>query len=200
MSVDACLLLRSSLTRGNTQQASSLLNADVVSMPSDSAPLLLHVAVRGGHPAAVRLLLSHGYPLNELSSEVTALHVAVDAGNFLLCQLLLEAGADPNLRDSVGLTPLHKAAQLSKGDICTLLVAGGADSCVSDFQGRSPAYWWKVGSAQQNTPSCLNPEITDLRAALLAGAAMAERRGMEPTTSVCKSAKKKAKKSEKSKK
>ena len=49
-----------------------------------------------------------------------------------MTRLLLEAGADPNLRDEFASTPLLEAAQRGCAQIVRLLLAAGADpDCVS---------------------------------------------------------------------
>ena len=64
----------------------------------------------------------------------TALHLAVHTPE--LVELLLAAGADPNLRDKQGATPLHRAAAVWLGaDSVSALLAAGADASLRDANG-----------------------------------------------------------------
>jgi Ankyrin repeats (many copies) len=54
-------------------------------------------------------------------------------------QLLLAAGANPRLADSLGFTPLHNAAQTDYGvELAELLLDAGANPNVFDKDGRTP--------------------------------------------------------------
>ena len=44
--------------------------------------------------------------------------------------LLLQAGADPNAKDSWSYTPLHEAAVKGKIDVCIMLLQHGADPSI----------------------------------------------------------------------
>ncbi|CAH1766997.1 8501_t:CDS:2 [Entrophospora sp. SA101] len=63
--------------------------------------------------------------VNEYYAEknrLTPLHVATARNYFEIVKLLLEAGADPNVKDSKGNTPLHFAAEKNRLDILKTLV------------------------------------------------------------------------------
>lgn len=55
-----------------------------------------------------------------------------------MAKLLLEGGADPNLKDCVGNTPLHLAATASSIDVVTLLLKSGADIFAVDKEKHNP--------------------------------------------------------------
>jgi ankyrin repeat protein len=64
----------------------------------------LHLLSKRGDPVAMEWLLKHGANPDALwshwDSEVTALHLAVMQGHIEIVRLLLDAGANPRIRDS----------------------------------------------------------------------------------------------------
>ena len=69
----------------------------------------------------------------------TPLALAARAGNELIVELLLEAGADPNSRDREGASPLLNAAAWGHHGIAVTLLEKGADLDAVDIEGRSAA-------------------------------------------------------------
>jgi len=65
----------------------------------------------------------------------TALHLATEQWNRTVVLMLLDAKADPNLRDTSGRTPLFYARD---GATARMLVDAGADFSLRDKQGRAP--------------------------------------------------------------
>ena len=53
-------------------------------------------------------------------------------------RLLLEAGADPNVRQQGGYTPLHTAAHGEDLELIQLLLAHDADCTLADDEGKIP--------------------------------------------------------------
>jgi tetratricopeptide (TPR) repeat protein len=86
---------------------------------------LLNVAV--GELDMVRLLLEHGADVNAQWRQGTALMNATGQGDEEMVELLLSAGADPDLGDDRGETPLGVAATQSQVKIVRLLLEAGAD-------------------------------------------------------------------------
>ncbi len=77
--------------------------------------------------------------INEQDSEgLTGLIVAVIANDSTMADLLLGAGADPNIASRSGMTALHAAAFHSRDQVAPLLIASGANPNVFDSKGRSP--------------------------------------------------------------
>ncbi|MCY3913632.1 MAG: ankyrin repeat domain-containing protein [Chloroflexi bacterium] len=115
---------------------------------SDSDPTLLHVAVADEHVELARTVAEQcSELLNTVSTsyfdEQTPLSLAIERGNQELVRILIEAGADPNVRVlpdyEVG---SHLAYAVEEGDaaIVTLLLEAGADPNVSDADLGAPGY------------------------------------------------------------
>jgi len=70
----------------------------------------------------------------------SALHLAVSLGNREITELLLENGADIDIkaRDQYEGTPLHWAAYLGQKEMVELLVEAGADINAPDVNGYTP--------------------------------------------------------------
>lgn len=71
--------------------------------PDGSDTIALHVSVNRKNLAAIRWLLAHGIDVNAKRSmwglNHTALHMTIESGAVEITRLLLDAGADPNIRD-----------------------------------------------------------------------------------------------------
>lgn len=68
----------------------------------------------------------------------TALHVAADAGCVDMVKVLLEAGADVDVRDTWEETPLHFAARKGSSETCQVLLAKGAELDAVNSNGVTP--------------------------------------------------------------
>ncbi len=104
--------------------------------PDGFPPLALAVFFR--HRALVDLLLPMTAAVNaraENAQRVAALHAAVTVADAGVVELLLSAGADPNLPQSRGLVALHSAAASGNAAITGLLLLFGADASVRDDTG-----------------------------------------------------------------
>ncbi len=99
----------------------------------------LESAVGSRDPEIVALLLRHpdtgvDYRCHRL--RVTALMSAVRRGKLEVARRLLEAGADPEVRNTEGWTANHEAAAGGRRDLLEILTAAGAELEVSDRAGR----------------------------------------------------------------
>ncbi|XP_030637543.1 NF-kappa-B inhibitor beta [Chanos chanos] len=106
----------------------------------------LHLAVREQRVECVRELTAcprtpqdHMHVTN--FSGVTALHLAVQKGNYDIIGMLLKAGADVNQRDlSSGRSPLHWAVESQKPAVVELLLWAGAMVDQRSYAGHTPLY------------------------------------------------------------
>lgn len=126
---------------GDVERLRLLLDEDAAGMASYSVDGFtpLHFAAFFGHPDAVRLLLGRGAEVDAFGRgwmTGTALHSAVSRMRAEVVRLLLEAGANPNARQSTGWTPLHGAASNGDEAGAGLLLDAGADPAATNDEGR----------------------------------------------------------------
>ncbi len=98
----------------------------------------LGLAAYFGHVKAVEYLIKAGAEINSPSKNslgVTPLQSAVAGCHYEIVDLLLAAGADPNIQDKSGYTPLHVAAQCGDVRIARALIFGGANLEVTSKDG-----------------------------------------------------------------
>jgi hypothetical protein len=82
--------------------------------------------------------IKKGFPLNICYSGSTCLHRAIEMGKKDIVQLLIENGADPEVKDKDGDVALHTAINWAKADIVELLVSFGVDLNVLNADGFTP--------------------------------------------------------------
>jgi ankyrin repeat protein len=102
----------------------------------------LYMAVCGTHESIIRILLAHHALTNMKPSRSrgvpeSALDVAIRSGSETTVGLLIQAGADANLKSS-GSTPLHDACQGGYEAITRLLVNAGAEIDSFNYEERTP--------------------------------------------------------------
>src|SRR5262245_42124717 len=104
------------------------LAVSVAAFAATSKEEALWEAARQGDVAAVRKLLDEGVPVDAKSRYgATALSFASHKGQLEVVKLLLERGADPDVKDRFyGSTPLSWAAESGSLEIARLLVDRGA--------------------------------------------------------------------------
>ncbi|XP_035038126.2 ankyrin repeat and SOCS box protein 4 [Hippoglossus stenolepis] len=123
-----------------------------VNMPSynNDEVTPLHTAARFGVPELVALYLAHGASVDAVNSlQETALITAAfwtfdtkeqtySEDHHLVCRLLLDHQADPNLQEEDHKTALHKAAWNCDHVLMQMLLEAGADTRVMDINGCAP--------------------------------------------------------------
>lgn len=126
---------------GNVQEVARLLEQDPGSVNAFcrlhfTTPLL--IAVKNGDRDMVALLLDKGaYPRAGTGGDAV-LHIAVYTKRFDIAQLLLDKGADINVKNPLGLTPLHYAVYHATPKEVELLIKRGADVNARDNEGKTP--------------------------------------------------------------
>jgi ankyrin repeat protein len=89
----------------------------------------------------VRLLIDHRADVNltaDPSGGKAPLHMAVVFADIGLARLLLDNGADVNVRNKAGATPLHEAARMGLKQMVTLFIENGAEINARDQCGATP--------------------------------------------------------------
>ncbi len=122
----------------------------------------LSVAARFGQIEVVEFLIRASAPLNLPANnplKTTPLHAAVEGRQIETARLLLQHGADPNVRRADGATPLHLAAQSGQIEMILLLLFNGADLKIKDDAGKIPLDW-ATEAKQEKTAELLRTEIT----------------------------------------
>ena len=72
---------------------------------------------------------------------LTSLHRACLMGDWSICYLLVEAGADINVPNDNGETPLHYACLRGNASVVHLLVQRGGNLNAVDRHGKGPAHF-----------------------------------------------------------
>lgn len=103
---------------------------------------ILHQAMYANNPEIVKLLIKRKAPLNVIDSNgSTPLMIAVNRGSDDIAQLLLDNGADPDIKDTAyGRTALHIAASKGYDKIAAALISKGAGLNITDNKGQTPLY------------------------------------------------------------
>ena len=94
--------------------------------PDGGDTIALHVSVNRRNLASIRWLLAHGIDVNAKRPmwglNHTALHMTIESGAVEITRLLLDAGADPNIRDDrYRATALGWAEFFGRGDMAELV-------------------------------------------------------------------------------
>ena len=131
-------------------EAAALGAADLSGPPPDNPELVfspdgfspLHLAVFFAREAATLRLIEQGADVHLVARnpmKVQPLHSAVAGGATACVGAVLDAGADPNARQSAGFTALMAAAGAGRRDLVVLLLTAGADKSLTADDSRKAA-------------------------------------------------------------
>ncbi len=93
-----------------------------------------------GHYDTAEYLAKAGATINSPARndlKAAPIHSAASGKHHRIVKMLLEKGADPNLREQGGFTPLHAAAQNDDLDTVRALLLGGADLTLKSNDGKT---------------------------------------------------------------
>jgi ankyrin repeat protein len=104
LAAGARLDLLAVVNAGRHAEAEAMVRDDPARIGPDGADTIaLHLAVSKRNLTTLRWLLAHGVAVNAKrplwDCNHTALHMTVESGAIEIARLLLDAGADPNIRD-----------------------------------------------------------------------------------------------------
>ena len=117
---------------GDTGAVESILADDPSLLDAAAADgfTALGLAAFLGREQTARALVGRGAQVNLPSSntqKVAPLHSAAAGGHNAIAELLLDNGADPNLRQEAGYVAIHSAALNGNSELVELLLERGAD-------------------------------------------------------------------------
>ncbi|WP_332825381.1 ankyrin repeat domain-containing protein [Ramlibacter sp.] len=108
--------------RGHTELVRKLIARDADVNKPGWTPL--HYAATGGHLAVMKILLQeHAYINAESPNKTTPLMMAAEYGSTEAVKLLLEEGADPLMRNELGLSAVDFALRANRKDAADLIAA-----------------------------------------------------------------------------
>lgn len=134
------------------QRVAELAGADRALLAARSADgfTALHLASYYGAEETARWLIENGADVSAMTEnflENMPIHAAAAGRHIEICALLIEHGADVNVRQHGGFTPLHTPAQHGERAMVELFLEHGADPSAKADDGKTPA---DIASGQGN--------------------------------------------------
>ena len=113
---------------------------DLVKAYSEDGFQPLGLACFFGHFDVAEYLVKAGANVNSKSNnslKAAPIQTAAAGRHKKIVKLLLDYGADPNIREQDGMTPLHAAAQNGDEETIRILLYGGADLTIATNNGKT---------------------------------------------------------------
>lgn len=121
-----------------------------VNLPDNDTVSLLHWASINNRTEIVRYLLEKNAKVDSIGGDLnsTPLHWATRQGHLASVVLLMNAGADPQIRDAEGCSTIHLAAQFGHTACVAYLIARDVNPDTFDAGGMTALMWcsWKIMS------------------------------------------------------
>jgi ankyrin repeat protein len=142
---------------------------------SSAEQMDLHTAAERGDTDAIRALIGSLSPelrqasLNTRKEGDTPLHCAAAHGHAEAVRLLVELGANPNIKTGGGWTPLHKAATYCHVSVIQILLSSGADPNVQGDIGENTPLHYVVSPFRRNPATQI---ISSIQALVTSGASL----------------------------
>ncbi|BDA43432.1 probable serine/threonine-protein phosphatase 6 regulatory ankyrin repeat subunit [Coccomyxa sp. Obi] len=144
-SAAGCNALHSASCSGSEEVLDVLLEkrSDLEVVCQRGATVVHHAAEANRPGVLARLLQRAGQSLVRVQDSLgwTALHYAAMHEHCDCAALLIQAGAELNVRSTEGLTPLHLAARAQSTSVANLLLASGADGSIKDASSRTALHY-----------------------------------------------------------
>lgn len=138
------LTVRDAIRKGDIEDVRYHLSqgADLYEL-DEAGYSLLHAAALHERPEIAELLIARGLRATVRERGTTInnyapLHLAARENADDAARVLLQAGADPNVRDKDGSTPLHLAAMTDSAAAALVLLDNGADANARNDDGSTP--------------------------------------------------------------
>jgi ankyrin repeat protein len=151
---DGASLLVEGIGKGQLDSVQALLDAGAdPNRPGQGGETPVHAAAFADDPALLRAVLAHGGQpdVRNRITGATPLVAAILGGNAEQLQILLDAGADPNLADLNDDAPLHSAARTNAGAAILALLRHGASPLAQNSGGATfQDYYFAYGRGRLN--------------------------------------------------
>lgn len=119
-----------------------------VNQPDTETVSLLHWAAINNRKDIIKYFLDKGATVDAIGGELqaTPLHWATRQGHLASVVLLMQAGADPSIRDAEGISCIHLAAQFGHTALVAYFIARGISPDLQDRGGMTALMWaaWKI--------------------------------------------------------
>lgn len=129
---------------GATARVAELIEGGCdVNEPDPDTVTLLHWAAINNRVEIVKLLLERGARVDALGGDLNAtpLQWAVRQGHLASVVLMMNAGADPQIKDAEGCSSIHLAAQFGHTAVVAYLIARNVNADTFDSGGMTALMW-----------------------------------------------------------